>query len=198
MAVNTVQDRWTLLEVLTRVADVFVLGALWLLGSLPVVTALASWSALIAVTARWKEGSCSSTWQTFWEHYRAVLGTGTRAQLMLLVPALVGLADLAFVSARGMTSLGSALVLVVGMVLLVGSCALGLQAAVTLSRPTAAGARALLREAGVRCLLHPLRALGPVPIALAALGLSLVLPLVIPFAVVAVGELTRRTAPLGG
>ena len=63
MAAIADRGRWTLSEVLTRAADVFVLGALWLIGSVPIVTVLTASTAVTAVTEQWPEGSSSSTWQ---------------------------------------------------------------------------------------------------------------------------------------
>ena len=206
MAAIADRGRWTLSEVLTRAADVFVLGALWLIGSVPIVTVLTASTAVTAVTEQWQEGSSSSTWQSFWDHYRSTLGPAVRTQLVLMVPLVVAVVDLAYTALHGIASLGSALVLVVGMLLLVATLATGLSAAVQLSRTPQGGVdsaalmesgvlstRRVLRGAVMTCIVLPLRSTVVALTALSALCLSLLLPLVTPFTVVGVIELHRRT-----
>lgn len=204
---GAVREPWSVGELLSRLVDAFVLGALWVVASLPVVTVLAAGAGADAVTSAWQRRRPVTVWATFWPAFRAALAPAVRAQLVLAVPVAAGVVDLAYaVTHRG--ELAGVVALGVGLLLVAASAAVGAavpalvtmrlgadEAAASMATPARLGVRALLGDAALVAARSPGRTLATLGVLVLAGYAVVLMPAMLPLAVTAtaygVGALTR-------
>lgn len=81
------------MRVMNRVADIMLLNLLWIVFSVPVVTAGAATSAVYHVLFKMKTDEEGSVVKTFWQGFRGNFLPATKVFLILLLPMLLVLAD---------------------------------------------------------------------------------------------------------
>lgn len=79
---------------LQRFSDVVALSALWLLASLPLVTALPASAAMFAVVRQWSLGNEPALWSAFWRHFRENWRAALALQAVWVMATIGFLADL--------------------------------------------------------------------------------------------------------
>ncbi|WP_193317908.1 MULTISPECIES: YesL family protein [Streptomyces] len=193
---------------LTRLADLVVVGLLWTVAALPLVTLPAATTGLCAVADGWAVGGSPPVWRTFVEGFRRRFARGLAVGGVLGLGAVLVATDVAFgLRAEGAPLRGAVL-----------TCGVALAAAVALAGAfafpllalTTDAALPLLRNATLLACANPLGALGVWATVAAGAGASLAVPPLLPLAAaagaVAAARLTRlalarlpagATAPAG-
>lgn len=82
-----------LMRFMSRVADMMLLNALWLIFCIPVITIGASTAAKFHVTLKLAEGEEEGILKTFWRGFRSNFGQATKVFLLLLIPLALVIAD---------------------------------------------------------------------------------------------------------
>ena len=81
------------MQTITKIADTVILNLLWLVFSLPIVTAGASTTALFDISIRMVNDEEGSLFKDFWRSFRNNLASSTRTWLVLLVLGVVMAGD---------------------------------------------------------------------------------------------------------
>lgn len=84
-----------LMRFLSRVADMMLLNALWVISCLPIITIGAATTAMYHVTLKLAKGEEEGIFKTYWRGFRANFLPATKVFLILLVPMLIVVADVA-------------------------------------------------------------------------------------------------------
>lgn len=82
-----------LMRFLSRVADMMLLNALWLLCCIPIVTAGAATTAMYHVTLKLAAGEEEGILKTFWRGLKTNFAPATKVFLLLLLPLLFVIGD---------------------------------------------------------------------------------------------------------
>ena len=82
-----------LMRFLSRVADIMLLNALWLLCCVPIVTAGAATTAMYHVTLKLAAGEEEGILKTFWRGLKSNFAPATKVFLLLLLPLLFVIGD---------------------------------------------------------------------------------------------------------
>lgn len=173
------REEWTFADVLARAVDAFLLGALVVLSSVPVVSVLAAGAGADAVVASWRERRVEPVWRTFWTAFRASCPALLRVQLVLVAPVAIAAVNLLYVTAddRGLAGVP---VLAVALLLLASTAGVATSAPVLARLAPELDARRLLVVSAVVVARTPVRALGRSLVLLLTALMTYLVPALLP------------------